>query len=103
VSGAGKFVARGRVVGEGRVFVTAEAGVNQAPDALGARHPRGRAPLARRGPVVARSVNVLGRADGAVKRPGTGIEPGELDRVLGRRLARPVRADELLDWSMLAS
>ncbi|HEU4369326.1 MAG TPA: N-acetylneuraminate synthase [Methylomirabilota bacterium] len=60
--------------------------------------------VARRSLVAARALppgHRLGREDVAVKRPGTGIPPGELERVLGRRLARAVGADELLDWSML--
>jgi N-acetylneuraminate synthase/N,N'-diacetyllegionaminate synthase len=36
-----------------------------------------------------------------VKRPGTGIPPSELDRVIGRTLARAVAADELLEWGAL--
>ncbi len=32
------------------------------------------------------------------KRPGTGISPVELDRVIGRKLIADVEADELLDW-----
>jgi sialic acid synthase SpsE len=61
--------------------------------------------VARRSLVAARPLGPghrLGREDVAVKRPGTGIPPGELDRVLGRRLTRAVGADEPLDWSMLA-
>jgi N,N'-diacetyllegionaminate synthase len=60
--------------------------------------------VARRSLVAARSLPAghrLGREDVAVKRPGTGISPAELPAVLGRRLARSVAADELLDWSML--
>jgi N,N'-diacetyllegionaminate synthase len=37
----------------------------------------------------------------AVKRPGTGIAPGELGRALGRRLRRDVAVDEVIDWTML--
>jgi N,N'-diacetyllegionaminate synthase len=36
-----------------------------------------------------------------VKRPGTGIPPGELGRALGRRVRRDVGADEVLEWTML--
>jgi sialic acid synthase SpsE len=36
-----------------------------------------------------------------VKRPGTGIPPGELARALGRRLRRDVEEDEVIDWTML--
>ena len=37
----------------------------------------------------------------AVKRPGTGIPPGELARALGKRLRRDVEEDEVIDWTML--
>jgi N,N'-diacetyllegionaminate synthase len=37
----------------------------------------------------------------AIKRPGTGIAPGDLERALGRRLRRDVAADEVLEWSVL--
>jgi N-acetylneuraminate synthase/N,N'-diacetyllegionaminate synthase len=40
----------------------------------------------------------LGRGDVAVKRPGSGIAPGELERVVGRRAARDIAADEVIDW-----
>lgn len=36
-----------------------------------------------------------------VKRPGTGIAPRHLPLVLGRRLARDLRRDELLTWDVL--
>jgi N-acetylneuraminate synthase/N,N'-diacetyllegionaminate synthase len=35
------------------------------------------------------------------KRPGAGIPPMELDRILGRRLKRAVSRDELLTWDAL--
>jgi N-acetylneuraminate synthase/N,N'-diacetyllegionaminate synthase len=60
--------------------------------------------VARRSLVAARALPAghrLARADVAIKRPGTGIAPGELDRVLGRRLTRALAADELLDWARL--
>ncbi len=45
---------------------------------------------------------VLAPAMLAVKRPGTGIAPGDLERVAGRRLARALAADETLTWAHLA-
>jgi N-acetylneuraminate synthase/N,N'-diacetyllegionaminate synthase len=36
-----------------------------------------------------------------VKRPGTGIAPSDLPRVLGRKLRRDIAADELIDWAAL--
>ncbi|PIQ84465.1 MAG: N-acetylneuraminate synthase [Candidatus Omnitrophica bacterium CG11_big_fil_rev_8_21_14_0_20_63_9] len=41
---------------------------------------------------------VLTRDDLVAKRPGTGIPPGELDRIVGRQVRRPLAADELLAW-----
>lgn len=38
----------------------------------------------------------------ALKRPATGIPPGDLPKLLGRRLSRAVRRDTLISWSMLA-
>ena len=37
----------------------------------------------------------------AVKRPGTGIAPGDLPRALGRRLRRDLEVDEVIEWAML--
>jgi len=39
---------------------------------------------------------ILTREDLATKKPGTGLSPDRLDEVVGRRLARPVAADQLL-------
>lgn len=36
-----------------------------------------------------------------VKRPGTGISPGELDKVLGKVARRTLEPDEVLSWEML--
>ncbi len=37
----------------------------------------------------------------AIKRPGTGISPADLPRVLGRTVRRNLAADEVLDWMAL--
>jgi len=37
-----------------------------------------------------------------VKRPGTGIAPRDLERVVGRRAARDIAEDETLTWDLLA-
>jgi sialic acid synthase SpsE len=37
----------------------------------------------------------------AIKRPGSGISPADLPRVLGRIVRRDLAADELLDWAAL--
>ena len=36
-----------------------------------------------------------------VKRPGTGISPADLERAIGRTAARPLAADEVIDWAAL--
>lgn len=36
-----------------------------------------------------------------VKRPGTGIPPRFLSKIVGRRARRHIKADELLEWSVL--
>ncbi len=37
----------------------------------------------------------------AIKRPALGIDPRETDRVVGRRAARAIKADEWITWDML--
>lgn len=37
----------------------------------------------------------------AVKRPGTGISPADLERALGRTASRALAADEVIDWGAL--
>ena len=39
---------------------------------------------------------VIAREHVAIKKPGTGLPPDRLDEIIGRRLARPVTADQLL-------
>jgi N-acetylneuraminate synthase/N,N'-diacetyllegionaminate synthase len=61
--------------------------------------------IARRSVVLARALPKgarLKRGDLACKRPGTGIAPTELSRVVGRRLTRAAAAETLLSWGMLA-
>ena len=36
-----------------------------------------------------------------IKRPGTGLPPAELDRVVGARAARDIAEDETLAWDMV--
>ena len=60
---------------------------------------------------VARKSLVAARAIGAgqrltadlvtIKRPGTGIPPGDLERALGRTVVRDLAADEVIDWAVL--
>jgi len=42
---------------------------------------------------------VLGVSHLVAKRPGTGISPGELSRLVGRTLAKDLAADELIQWT----
>ena len=44
---------------------------------------------------------VLTRSMLAVKRPGTGISPFDIVKVVGRRLGRAVKWDEVVTWDML--
>ncbi|HEY3100222.1 MAG TPA: N-acetylneuraminate synthase family protein, partial [Methylomirabilota bacterium] len=37
----------------------------------------------------------------AVKRPGTGISPADLERAIGRTAARALAADEVIEWAAL--
>jgi hypothetical protein len=39
----------------------------------------------------------------ACKRPGTGIEPGQADKVIGMRARRDLPRDTILQWDDLAS
>lgn len=47
--------------------------------------------------------HLVSAADLTSKRPGTGIEPFEMPRVIGRRVARPVAADVPIVWEDLES
>jgi N-acetylneuraminate synthase len=61
--------------------------------------------VARRSVVAAKTLpagHALTRADLALKRPGDGIAPAELERLLGRTLKKAVEADETLTWEALA-
>jgi N,N'-diacetyllegionaminate synthase len=61
--------------------------------------------VARRSWVILRDLppgHVLAVGDLALRRPGTGIQPHEWDRVVGRRLAAGLPAHTTLEWSMIA-
>jgi N-acetylneuraminate synthase/N,N'-diacetyllegionaminate synthase len=60
--------------------------------------------VARKSLVAARALGAgrrLAVEDVVVKRPGTGIPPGDLPRALGRTLTRDVAADEVIPWEAL--
>ena len=46
--------------------------------------------------------HLLTAADVALKCPGTGLSPLDWDKVMGARLERPVRCEELVDWRHLS-
>jgi len=45
---------------------------------------------------------VVGKDDVTLMRPGTGIPPVDLDKVIGRKSARHIPAGETVQWSDLA-
>lgn len=60
--------------------------------------------VARKSVVAARAIKageVITEDAIALKRPGTGISPADLPRVLGRTVRRPIAADELVPWDAL--
>jgi sialic acid synthase SpsE len=60
--------------------------------------------LARRSVIAARDIaagSVIARDDLTIKRPGYGIRPKELDRVVGRTAKRDIEFDEVLTWDMV--
>ena len=61
--------------------------------------------VARKSLVAARALKAgerVAAGDLLSKRPGTGISPAELPRVLGLRLTRDVAVDEVIPWEALA-
>lgn len=61
---------------------------------------------ARRSIVLARGVPAghrLEAGDLTYKRPGTGVSPLHWDDILGRSVARPLRADDVLQWEHLVA
>jgi N,N'-diacetyllegionaminate synthase len=65
------------------------------PSELNTRH------VARKSLVAARAMpagTMLTATDLVMKRPGTGISPADLNRVLGRKLKCSVDADSVLTW-----
>lgn len=61
--------------------------------------------VARKSVVAARAIpagKVVTRDDLTVKRPGHGVAPGDMDKVIGRRAARDLVPDEVITWDMLS-
>ena len=57
--------------------------------------------VARKSLVAARSIRKSSRlaaADIAVKRPGHGIQPQDIDKVIGLEVTRDLEADEVITW-----
>lgn len=86
-------------------FSRMAAAVRDAEAALGSAEKKirpaeeGTRVMARRSLVAARDLpegHVLQKEDIAIKRPGNGIQPREIDLVVGKRLVRAVEADEVL-------
>lgn len=62
--------------------------------------------VARKSLVAARALRAgesLAAGDIVIKRPGTGISPAELPRLLGCRLTRDVAADEVIPWEAVGN
>jgi N,N'-diacetyllegionaminate synthase len=62
-------------------------------------------PVARKSVVAVRPVArgaVISRLDLAIKRPGHGVAPADLERVVGRRAAVDLAPDDVITWEVLA-
>jgi N,N'-diacetyllegionaminate synthase len=60
--------------------------------------------VARKSLVAARTIRAgeqLTKDAVAIKRPGTGISPAELERAIGRRVQRDLAADDVIEWTAL--
>jgi len=60
--------------------------------------------VARKSLVAARPIRAgehLAKDAVAIKRPGTGVSPAELEQALGRRVRRDLAADDVIDWTAL--
>jgi N,N'-diacetyllegionaminate synthase len=60
--------------------------------------------VARKSLVAARAIRAgeqLVKDAVAIKRPGTGVSPAELERALGRRVRRDLAADDVIEWTAL--
>ncbi|WP_455389352.1 N-acetylneuraminate synthase family protein, partial [Petrachloros mirabilis] len=62
-------------------------------------------PIARKSIVAARAITrgaVIARNDLTIKRPGHGVAPGDLEKIVGRRAAIDLRPDEVVTWEALS-
>ncbi len=57
---------------------------------------------ARRAPRARRAGHVLTEDDLAIKSPGDGLPPHQLDQVIGRTLTRPLQPDDAISFEALA-
>jgi len=60
--------------------------------------------VARKSLVAARAIRAgehLVKDAVAIKRPGTGVSPADLERALGRRVRRDLAADDVIEWTAL--
>jgi len=93
-------------------LVALVAGVRAVEQALGTGRLEGPSELeaqemyrlARRSLIAARDIPqdaVITREDLVVKRPGYGIKPREIERVIGRRARVAIEADDIITWDMV--
>jgi sialic acid synthase SpsE len=45
--------------------------------------------------------HILSKRDITFKRPGYGVQPGDIHKVLGRKVIRPIKKDSVLEWGHL--
>ena len=60
--------------------------------------------IARKSIVAQRDISaasILKENDSAIKRPGTGIEPQFISYILGMKVCRDIKRDEILNWDAL--
>jgi N-acetylneuraminate synthase len=62
-------------------------------------------PIARKSVVAARAIprgSCLSREDLCIKRPGYGVAPSDLGKVIGRRTATDLQPDDVITWEVLS-
>ncbi len=61
-------------------------------------------PIARKSVVAARAIRrgeIISNEDLVIKRPGYGVSPGEVEKIIGRRVAVDLRPDDVITWETL--